>query len=189
MNSIYAKPAWFVQTVADLQRHEGFREFAYPDPLSLLFKKFPRERWGFMPAELILAKLGVDSRLGNPWTVGFGETKGVTPSTRMPKLFATRLLEQRVIDHVKGLDVLMPDWHKHPLAVQTVLANLIYNLGLKKLSMFRPTLNIIDSGNYAAAGQRLRSSLWYKQVGKRGIELTQRLITGRIEPEHLVVKE
>lgn len=191
MDSIFARPAWFVQTSADLQRHEGFREFAYPDPYSPIGRKYPASqyKWGLEPGDVILARLGLAARDGNPWTCGFGETLGVTPSTHYPLPFAQRRLEQSLLDHAKGLDVLMPDWHKHPLAVQTVLANMIYNLGQQKLAMFRPTLNMIDSANYIGAAAHLRGSLWYKQVVKRGIELCNRLQTCKIEPEHLVVKE
>jgi GH24 family phage-related lysozyme (muramidase) len=190
LESIYAKPAWFVQTVSDLQRHEGFREFAYPDPLSPIGRKFPQGKpWGFAPGDALLAKYGFSERDGRPWTCGFGDTVGVTPATRWPLPYATRRLEQQLIDHVKGLDMLMPDWHKHPLPVQTVLANMIYNLGLKRLSMFRPTLNVIDSGNYAGAATRLRATPWFRQTGSRGIELCNRLQFDRIEPEHLVVRE
>lgn len=45
--------------------------------------------------------------------------------------------------------------------------SLCFNLGERKLRTFVTTLWAIQIGNWNHAGERLRKTLWYKQVGKR----------------------
>lgn len=188
MQSVKKLPAWLAQTVADLQRHEGFREFAYPDPLSVLGRKYKDRKygWGFMPGDVLLAKYGESEKDGRPWTCGYGFTKGVKPSTRINKQYADNMLIGLTQDHVKLLDRIVSSWRNMPLVPQTVLANLSYNLGTR-LIPFGPTLALFEKGDYAGAAARLRRTAWFKQVGHRAEELCKRLETGVIEPQHKVV--
>lgn len=68
-----------------MKRSEAFREFAYPDPDSPLARANQRLRWGFVPAGALLDDLpaAVANLSGKPWTVGYGQTNGVTPAARM----------------------------------------------------------------------------------------------------------
>lgn len=178
-------PYWMRQALADLVRHEGFREWAYPDPLSFLAKRYKKEQWGFVPASTILAKLGETPQKGGPWTVGIGFTKGVTFQTRMSKEFAMRKLEQEVLEHLWVLDKLAPNWLKMPDVVKTVLANMAFNMG-SRLLQFGNTFKLINGGDYAGAGANLKRSAWYRQVGYRATELVDRLITGEIAHKHKI---
>jgi GH24 family phage-related lysozyme (muramidase) len=184
---LMCKPDWFTQSVADLKRHEGFREFAYPDPLSRLGRLYSKEKWGFEPARNILARLGESEGSGHPWTVGYGFTSKVTVDSRMTLQQAERKLEELVQALVPDLNSLIPTWVNMPTFAQTVLVNMDYNMGKEKLSHFAPTLEYFKEGKYAIAGDRLTRSLWYSQTGSRAKELVQRLKTGKIEPEHKVV--
>ena len=188
MESIKKSPNWQTQTVADLQRHEGFREFAYPDPLSVLGRKYQdrKYKWGFVPGDVLLAKYGESEKDGRPWTCGFGFTKGIKPSTRINKQQAVNMLTAVLNDHVKLLDRLIPSWRTMPLVPQTVLANLAFNLGTR-LVPFGPTLSLFEKGDYAGAAARLRRTAWFKQVGHRAEELCKRLETGVIESQHKVI--
>ena len=47
-------------------------------------------------------------------------------------------------------------------------ADLCYNMGESRLSKFVNFLNYMKAGNYTAAGDALRSSRWFTQVGRRG---------------------
>ena len=186
------EPLWLPQTLADLKRHEGYREYAYPDPLSEWGRNFPswKHNWGRRPASVIMEELGLskdDAAKGAPWTVGYGFTKGVKYTSRTTHGISTERLKEEIVEHVKGLDVLVPGWRtEHGLVVQSVLTNLVYNLGQLRLSKFAPTLALFKTKEYAAAAARLRNTAWYKQVGVRSVELVERLETGRIRPEHLV---
>lgn len=69
----------------ELKASEAFREFAYPDVASPLYKTYPKARWGFKPASEILETLpeGAKELSGTPWTVGYGQTVGITPDSQM----------------------------------------------------------------------------------------------------------
>lgn len=187
-----ADPLWMPQVLSDLKRHEGYREYAYPDPLSSWGRAYPswKHRWGRQPASVLMAQLGLskaDVAQGAPWTVGYGFTKGVKHTTRTTHKESEGRLKEEIVEHVKGLDMLVPGWRtEHSLVVQSVLVNLIYNLGHTRLAKFAPTLALFKTKEYAAAAARLRNTAWYKQVGVRSVELVERLETGRIRPEHLV---
>jgi GH24 family phage-related lysozyme (muramidase) len=169
-----------------MKRHEGFREFAYPDPLSPLARRYPINKyWGHRLAQEVLNELGQTEALGRPWTYGYGFTEGVTPSHSIQRIVADRKLEQKVMEYSVMLDPLVPDWKKYPMVVQTVLVNLMYNMGPSRLSKFVTTLELIKAGKYQDAGRNLRKTLWFKQVGTRAVELTDRLINMRIEPNHV----
>lgn len=186
-----SKPAWRIQTIFDLSRHEGFRPWPYPDALSRIGRRFAgaKYRWGFRPPRLIMAELGItDASEGMPWTNGFGETKHITPDTpEVRRETQLAKLEDRLMEHVKGLDVLVPKWQEYPVVVQTVLANLIYNLGQERLAKFNHTLSLIHQKRWAEVADNLTLTAWHKQVGDRALELEERLRTGKILPKHLVV--
>lgn len=183
--NIKSTPYWMRQTMADVGRHEGFRQYAYPDPLSPLFKANRKEKWGFVPASVILAKLGQKPDNGKPWTVGIGFTNGVTHLSTMSLEAANRKLEQELLNHFWVLDKACPGWLRMPDVVKTVLANLAFNMGGNFLQ-FKNTIKLLNAGEYSKAADNLRASLWYKQVGGRAVELTARLKTMKIDPKYLV---
>jgi lysozyme len=61
---------------------------------------------------------------------------------------------------------------------QAVLVNMHFNLGGTKLNKFTQTLKAIERGDYEAAANGMRKSLWAKQVGKRATRLAQQMQTG-----------
>ena len=185
-------PVWMKQVLADLERHEGYREYAYPDPLSEWAKLYPayKYRWGFKPASVIMKELGLsekDVRKGAPWTVGIGFTHGVTHTSRTTRAESYERLRKEVIEHAEGLDDLIPGWREeHDMVVQTVLVNMIFNLGKTKLSAFAPTLALIKKKDYKGAAARIRKTPYFKQVGARSEELMRRLETGTIDPKYKI---
>lgn len=68
-----------------IKKVEALRCFAYPDPMSPLALATRGKRWGFKPAQEILDTLPatVSTLDGAPWTVGYGQTKGVTKHSVM----------------------------------------------------------------------------------------------------------
>lgn len=195
VTSSESRPQWLRQGVRDLMRHEGFRQFAYPDPRSVLHKLYPPSvwGWGFKPAREIMAAIAkktgkpVKEIQGQPWTVGVGQTHGVTPDSTRTVEEAAVELELSIQDHVKDLHRLYPDWKEAPDFVSSVLVDMIYNMGYGRFKQFQPTINTIKAGRYAEAAGRLRNTAWHKQVGDRAIELETRLERQSIAPEHKVV--
>lgn len=176
--------ALVLQVKKDLDRHEGFREFAYPDPLSKLFKMFPHLPWGFKPAREI-APPGTNFEDGKPWTVGHGFTQGVTADSRMNRITSERLLEERILDINNALHNALITWYKDTtFATKTVLINMTFNMGLRGLLGFKNTLAYMKSQSYKQAASNMRRSLWFKQVPKRAEELARRIEKQEIEAAH-----
>lgn len=172
------------QVASDLDRHEGYREFAYPDPLSRLYKKFPNEKWGFKPARDILAKLGFPleeaGKAGAPWTVGYGFTHGVNPDSKVSRQQALRKLEELVLAVHRDLVGTLTWYKDSSFVTKTVLINMYYNLGRAGLLGFRNTLRYISEKRYTQAAANMMKSLWAKQVGQRARELARRIETQEI---------
>lgn len=64
---------------------------------------------------------------------------------------------------------------------QTVLVDMVFNMGLDTVKKFRNTLAYMEQGDYAAAARGMRNSLWARQVGKRAEELAKIMETGSLE--------
>lgn len=183
---LICRPDWMVQTHADLKRHEGFRPYPYPDPLSALGKKHGT-KFGYKPAREVLNSLGASEASGKPWTIGYGFAVGITPDTPMvTEAEAAEKLWEKIPQYSSKLNKLVPNWYDMPIHVITVLVNMIFNMGEGGLAKFGNTLKLFNEGKYEAAGINLTKSLWYRQVGNRAVELTQRLVNGTIDSKHRV---
>lgn len=172
-----------LQVRKDLDRHEGYREFAYPDPLSELARKQRSSEWGFKPARQIVQQ-GTDLSTGRPWTVGYGFTSGVNPDSRMGKQTAERKLDELILDLEAALHNVLIMWHEATFITKTVLINMAFNMGIAGLLSFKNTINYIKQKEYEKAGSNLRKSLYYRQVTTRAEELARRLETQHIPAEY-----
>lgn len=76
---------------------------------------------------------------------------------------------------IAPLDRHLPWYKEHPEGVQRVLANLAFNMGIKKLLMFKTTLELIRAGLYDKAADRLLTLPYAKQVGQRANRLARLL--------------
>ena len=168
-----------LQVKQDLDRHEGFREFAYPDPLSKLAKSQPSKHWGYKPAKQI-AKPGTNFADGAPWTVGYGDTHGVTHESTTDRHKAGRRLEQHILESDNRLRRALPWYAEASFVTKTILINMEYNMGLTSLLGFRNTLRFIKEKNYTQAARNMEASLWYRQVKGRAAELVKRMETQEI---------
>lgn len=174
-----------LQVKKDLERHEGYRYYAYPDPLSKLFNKYRGLDWGFKPARELLALIkDMGEADGRPWTVGFGFTHGVTPDSTMEKLQAERKLEQEILEVYDSLVKALPWFKDASFVTKTILINMTFNMGLRGVLGFRNTLRFISEKNYEQAARNMEQSLWYRQVGARASELVERMRTQTIKAAH-----
>lgn len=177
-----------LQVKKDLERHEGFREYAYPDPLSPLGRKYRGKgwNWGYVPARELMAKIkGATDEMGAPWTFGFGFTHGVTPDSKINRIQAERMLERHILNMDREIAHVLYWYDKEASFVtKTVLINMAFNMGLKGMLGFRNTLKFIKEFNYLQAARNMELSLWYSQVGSRAKELVQRMRKQIIEPHH-----
>lgn len=137
--------------IADVQRDEGFREHAYPDPISG----------------------------GKPWTVGFGSTgPDIGPDTAWTQEQAEADLVARLSRIESALTNALPWFAKLDEVRREALENMAYNLGVAGLLGFRNTLAQIAHGDYTAAAQGLLHSLWARQLPNRSARLARAIATG-----------
>lgn len=61
---------------------------------------------------------------------------------------------------------------------QAAVTELVFNLGLTRLSGFKKFLNFMNEHRYTHAAGELKDSLWYRQVKGRGDTLINQIITG-----------
>lgn len=176
------------QVVKDLFRHEGFREYAYPDTLSKLHKKYPNEKWGFRPARDILLEIGISYsdalEMGAPWTYGVGFAVGVTPDHKITEQRAMRILEEKILETHAILTNILPWYKASGFVTHTVLINMAFNLGIKGLLGFKNTLEYMKQQKWYNASANMRKSLWYRQVRSRAEELARRIETQEIPTQY-----
>lgn len=63
---------------------------------------------------------------------------------------------------------------------QTVLLDMVFNMGINKVLEFTRTLGYLSRGDFNGAADEMLLSTWAKQVGARAIELAQIIRTGNI---------
>lgn len=146
-----------------IERHEGRRNVVYKDTLGNLTIGI-----GFnldaIDARAICQQLGVS------WTAACaGE---VLPDVEIDALFDYTL--NRAIADASAL---LPNFTSLPDQVQAVVTDMAFNLGRHGLSEFKGMLAALRFYNYQLAAQEAKNSLWYTQVGTRGVEDVEMLKT------------
>jgi lysozyme len=127
--------------VALIKQFEGLRLAAYPDPATG----------------------------GDPWTIGYGSTRGVTKGMTITADQAERMLLNDIARFEPQLDALV----KVPLkqGQWDALMSFVYNLGAANLES-STLLKLLNAGDYAAAGDQF--ARWNKAAGKIMAGLTAR---------------
>jgi lysozyme len=114
--------------------------------------------------------------VGNP-TIGYGRLidrrKGINDEE------AQMLFNNDILSVIRDLDKVLPWWRQMNAVRQRVLANMCFNLGIKKLVMFMNTLRAMREERYHDAADGMLKSLWAEQVGDRARRLSTMMRTGR----------
>lgn len=63
---------------------------------------------------------------------------------------------------------------------QTVIIDMVFNMGIEKLLEFKKTLGYLSRGDYLGAADEMLLSTWARQVGNRAVELANILRSGRL---------
>lgn len=141
--------------VADIERDEGFREHAYPDPLSG----------------------------GKPFTVGFGFTgPDIGPDTTITLEAARTELAKRLAAIIHALRTALPWFASLETERQSVLINMAYQLGVQGLLKFHATLAAVEAGKYVTASIDMLQSAWAHQTPKRAQRLALQMRSGVHQP-------
>ncbi len=104
--------------------------------------------------------------MGN-WTVGIGHLiQPGEPIAPISEAQCFNLFLLDVADAERKLNGILPGWRNFSDVRQRALLNLTFNLGYK-LKKFHRFIAAMQCENYHSAGEHLRDSLWFKQVGLR----------------------
>ena len=95
----------------------------------------------------------------------------------------TPVAEDRVIEcFAKDVEIVLEDckklhdgWDGYPQEVKQIVANMMFNMGLTRLSKFNKHNAAMQCGDWKEAAVEGRDSRWYKQVTNRAERLMSRL--------------
>ena len=108
-------------------------------------------------------------------TIGLGRNLDDYGITREEAYY----LAQNNIDEIEDeLDNALSWWRDLNDARQRALINLAYNVGTPTLLKFKKTLEYLENGFYAKAGEEVLDSRWAEQVGRRSVFISNVFKTG-----------
>lgn len=137
----------------DLIRHEGYKEEIY-----LCSEGIPTFGIGHAVKE---------TDMEYTWPVGSPVEK--------ERIDAVFILDCE--DAVNDIEHLISDISSHSDQCIRVLVNMAFNLGRTRLSGFKNMLAAVEAKDYEKASEEMKDSRWYKQVGRRSVELVEMMRT------------
>ena len=121
------------------------------------------------------ATVYVDS-VGVP-TVGYGHA--LLQGSKIPHMVAELLFDQDFDIAVKDYEILTLRWSINLDPVRRgVLVNMLFNMGMSRVSRFQKMLTALQAGDYDKAADEMLDSRWATQVGKRADELAKIMRNG-----------
>lgn len=144
----YWVPDWQKKVLEDLKRHEGCQLTSYWDDT------------------------------GKCWTIGYGHTKTAKKGQKITQEQAEELLVSDIEDAIDDAKEVIPSFFSLDQVRKTVLVNMAFNLGRKRLSGFHRMIDAVGIGDYLTASLEMMASRWARQVKGRAKELAQRMRTG-----------
>ena len=135
----------------ELEEDEGIKFEVYKDHLG-----YPTFGIGHLITE-------DDEEYGKP--VGYSIEK-----SRVVSVF-----ENDMQDVIKDCTKLYEDFDELPEEAQRIIANMMFNMGLTRLSKFKGMKRGVDARDWDAAADEMVDSNWYKQVTNRAERLVKRM--------------
>lgn len=114
-------------------------------------------------------------------TIGIGHNladKGISDA------IVDQLFQSDIGEAAAGAETLPIYTNLDPIR-QTVLVDMVFNMGLQDLKQFVNTLAAIGRRDYEAASVNMLNSQWARQVGSRATELAEIMRTGSIKNVNL----
>lgn len=111
------------------------------------------------------------------WTIWYGHNLEVNPEEQ-----GSKALEYDVVMSINNLNAALP-WTKNIDDVRrSVLIEMTYNMGIKKLSDpihgFKDMLKSLQDKDYKKASQEMLDSAWAKEVGQRANDMAKVMEAG-----------
>ena len=115
--------------------------------------------------------------------VVFGETiqkydefkYGLAVGTAVSEARCYSVFEEDVKTVIGDCEKLYDDFDQLPEEAQLIIANMMFNMGLTRLSKFRGMKNGVDARDWERAADEMVDSRWYNQVTKRADRLVVRM--------------
>lgn len=76
---------------------------------------------------------------------------------------------------IADCDVLFDDFATLPEEAQLILANMMFNMGLPRMSKFKKMVAAVEAGDWSEAAVQMKDSKWYTQVTNRAERLIERM--------------
>lgn len=113
------------------------------------------------------------------WTIGYGhKDNSLNASVEWSASMCAVTLLHDIDRTQQELSRALPWWRTLSDVRQDVLVNMAFNLGVEKLQTFTTFLELVRSGQYAQAGEDMKTTLWAKQVHARATRLAEQMETG-----------
>lgn len=100
---------------------------------------------------------------------------GQTVGTPISEERVNECFEKDVQTVIEDCKKLHDGWDGYPQEVKQVIANMMFNMGLTRLSKFKNHNAALQSGDWKEAAKEGRDSKWHKQVTNRAERLMKRL--------------
>ena len=101
----------------------------------------------------------------NGWSVG----------TDVDEYRVKEAFEDDVQGVISDCEKLYVQWEHLPEEAQQVIANMMFNMGLTRLTKFKGMKRGVDAKDWTAAADEMVDSRWYKQVTNRANRLVERM--------------
>jgi lysozyme len=108
-------------------------------------------------------------------TIGYGrnlETTGIS------KTEAEILLSNDATKSINEAKTAVENFDSLSINRQSVIANMIFNLGLNSFLNFKKMISYIENNQFTQAAEEMLNSLWASQVGQRAKDLAELMDKG-----------
>jgi len=105
-------------------------------------------------------------------TIGYGrnlDTKGID------KAEALYLLQNDITECIEDLRTIFENWHKIDDIRKKALVDMRFNLGPAGFRSFKKMIAAIKRNDYLEASKQMVDSVWYRQIGHRGLLLVRQM--------------
>ncbi|MFC5411508.1 glycoside hydrolase family protein, partial [Larkinella bovis] len=155
-----------------VSHHEGTREHVYQDT-----NGHPTIGIGFN-----LDAAGAKEQIEN-LGLNYSDVKAGNQDLTQDQI--NHLFNQALDQSITDARQIFPAFDSYPSAQQTVIVDMIYNLGEAKFLEFENTINAIRQEDWEGAAREMQDSRWFDQVGDRG-EHNVDLMRGELTPETII---
>jgi len=86
-----------------------------------------------------------------------------------------QVFERDIAVVIEDCHNLYEDFDELPEEAQLIIANMMFNLGLPRLSKFKMMKEAVDARDFVEAANQMVDSKWYRQVPNRAMRLVKRM--------------